>query len=203
MMAATLLLTVGTSLATGPEKESKTYEIDTKSSKITWLGKKVTGEHTGHLMLSKGTVTAAGTQVQSTEVTMNMSSITCTDLEDEGYNQKLVGHLKSEDFFSVEKFPTGSFEAEKFVPIANAKKGEANYTVKGKLTLKGITHELSFPAFVEVKDGKLIANGKATFDRAKYNIKYGSGSFFEGLGDKMIYDDVDLTFELVAIATAG
>jgi polyisoprenoid-binding protein YceI len=122
-----------------------------------------------------------------------MNTITCTDLTDATYNAKLLGHLKSEDFFNVEKYAQSKFVIKS---VKEVKSGEV--LIKGNLTIKGITHEIEFPAKVK-NDGKQITTtAKITVDRSKYDIRYGSKSFFEGLGDKMIYDEFDLNLKLVA-----
>jgi polyisoprenoid-binding protein YceI len=116
-------------------------------------------------------------------------------LKDEGTNQKFVGHLKSDDFFSVEKHPNVKFE------ITSLKAGSSagEYTVNGKLTIKGITNDVNFPAKVSVNNGGLVkAVGTAKLDRTKWDIRYGSGKFFQDLGDRMIYDDFEVTFDIAA-----
>jgi len=178
--------------------EKYRLKVDTKKSKIFWTGKKVTGEHTGTLMIKKGNVVLDNGIPVGATMDIDMSTIVVTDIKDEGTNAKLTGHLNSEDFFSTAKFPEGKFVATKITPIEGATGEEPNYTITGNLTLKGITDEVTFPAFISASGDKLVANGKITFDRTKWNIRYGSGSFFEGLGDKVIYDDVELNFVLAA-----
>jgi len=192
------LLIAGMAVANGPGNGKTVYTLDTKESKVLWVGKKVTGQHSGTLALSSGTITVNGSNILATDLTIDMTSILVTDIEDATYNQKLLGHLKSEDFFSVEKHPEAGFHATGFKAISGAKEGEDNYSVHGNLTIKGITHEISFPAMVAMKNGKLAVYGKAVIDRTKWDIRYGSGSFFEGLGDHMIYDDIEITFALLA-----
>ncbi len=183
--------------AAGNSENGKTvYNVDVKQSNVKWVGKKVGGEHSGTLSLSSGEVVAESGKVSNANITLDMNSIACTDLTDPEWNQKLVGHLKSDDFFSVEQFPKATFVTTSFKKAS----GSDAYTVTGKLTIKGITNEISFPATVTVSNGQLTAKGTATVDRAKYNIKYSSGSFFENLGDKMIYDDMEIEFNLVAKA---
>ena len=198
IIAATALLASGYAVANGPAGSKGEFTIDTKQSKVVWTGKKVTGEHTGTLMLKDGSVSVNDGAVTAAKVNMDMTSITCTDLEDKEYNQKLIGHLKSPDFFSVEENPTANFKTTSFKAMKSTSKDGSNYTVTGDLTIKGITHSISFPAKVSVNGDKLTANATATFDRSKWEIKYGSSSFFEGLGDKVIYDDVEFEFQLVA-----
>ena len=188
-----VLVTASTVLAGTVKSEKTAFEIDTKASKVVWNAKKVTGEHTGNVSLNNGKVWVEKNAVVGANVNIDMNSISCTDLTDAEWNKKLVGHLKSDDFFSVEINPTATFE------ITSVKKGSnGDYTVNGKLSIKGITNEISFPAKVSVANGTVKANGTAKVDRTKYDIRYGSGKFFEGLGDKMIYDEFEITFDLTA-----
>ena len=174
------------------------YSIDTKTSKVYWTATKIGGSHTGTISIAKGTITTKNNGVYSASIVMDMKTIDNTDLDEPGYKAKLEGHLKSEDFFSVEKFPQALFEAKQFTPIKDAKTGASNYTITGDLTIKGITHAVSFPVTVAINGNKVTTKGTLIFDRSKWNVKYGSGSFFEGLGDHLIYDDVALKFELYA-----
>jgi polyisoprenoid-binding protein YceI len=185
--------------ASGTKGEKSVFEIDTKASKVHWNAKKVTGEHSGYLSVGKGTVMVENNGVTGAQVSIDMNSIVCTDLKDEGTNQKFVGHLKSDDFFSVEKHPKVNFE------ITSMKAGSSagEYNVNGKLTIKGITNDVSFPAKVSVNGGLVKAVGTAKLDRTKWDIRYGSGKFFEGLGDRMIYDEFEVTFDIAAKANSS
>lgn len=169
------------------------YKIDNQKSKLTWVGKKVTGEHTGNIKISDGKFTTDGKTVTGGSFDIDMNSITCTDLTDPGYNEKLVGHLKADDFFGTDKYPKSTFVISK---ITNTSKDQ--YNVKGNLTIKGITKEVEFPATIQVVGNQVKAKAKIVVDRTKYEIKYGSGSFFDGLGDKAISDEFELNVDLVA-----
>ncbi|MFL5763515.1 MAG: YceI family protein [Bacteroidia bacterium] len=175
--------------------KQKTYNVDTKSTTVTWIGRKVTGEHTGKLSLSKGSVVTDGANIKSGTFQFDMTSITNTDLTDKAYNDKLVGHLKSPDFFSVEKYPTASFELTK----ATLKSGN-DYDLTGNLTIKGITNEVTFPAMIKMDGKTFVAVAKIMVDRTKYDIKYGSASFFEGIGDKAISNEFEMNVNVVANA---
>ncbi len=188
-MAAAALFALSTTATAGDG-----LKVNADKSKIFWTGKKVTGEHTGTLLIKSGEVELKDGKPARVELDLDMATIKVTDITDEGTNAKLLGHLKSDDFFSVEKNPTGKFVATSFTEIKGAKDREPNYTVKGKLTLKGITHDIEFPAMIMVKGNNVVANGNVTFDRTKFEIKYGSGNFFQGLGDKAISDEVALNF---------
>lgn len=183
--------------AVAPAK-ARTYKVDVAKSDIKWHAKKVTGEHKGTLALNNGQMLVEGNKVTGGTFEFDMSSIVCTDIKDETYNKKLVGHLKSDDFFSVEKFGTSTFKITSVKPIAKAAAGQANYTVTGDLTVKGITNPISFPATISVKNGVVSAKGDVTINRAKFDIRYGSNSFFDNLGDKAIYDDFVVSLDVTA-----
>lgn len=176
-------------------RKATVFLVDGKSSKLNWTGKKVTGQHQGTINIADGKLELDGNVLKNGSFSLDTRSIAVTDIKDEGSNAKLLGHLKSEDFFSVEKFPAATFSTTSIVP-----KGGNNYEVTGNLTIKGITNPVTFHATVSVAGNKLTAKASIKVDRTKYNIRYGSKSFFEGLGDKAIYDDFDLDVELVAAA---
>lgn len=173
------------------------YTVQTKTSTLNWVGKKVGGSHTGTIAIKEGTLTVANGKIETALVTIDMTTIRVTDEGmDDGTKGKLVGHLNSPDFFNVEEHTTAKFQLTAFTPIQNST--VANYTVTGKLTIKGITHEITFPAIVRMSEGRIEASANLTFDRSKWDVRYGSGSFFDNLGDKVIYDDVQIGFNFVA-----
>ena len=139
--------------------------INTQKSSVEWIGKKIGGQHNGNIQLKNGMIDYKNNQIQSGSFTIDMNSITCTDLEDEGYNQKLVGHLKSDDFFGVNKYPTASFKVTESSTFKNDK---AN--VSGDLTIKGLTQKITF----EVSKNKNVFTATLDIDRSKHNVKYGS-----------------------------
>tara|TARA_R100000935_G_scaffold32215_1_gene52748 strand:+ start:961 stop:1530 length:570 start_codon:yes stop_codon:yes gene_type:complete len=161
-------------------------EINIKESNVTWKGEKVTGSHTGTIGLKSGFFNMEDEKLVGGEFVIDMTSLTNTDLSGES-KQKLEGHLKSEDFFGVEKHPTS-----KLVITSVAEKGNGAYGVVGNLTIKNITKPVTFD--LNMKENS--ASAKLTIDRSKYDVKYGSGSFFDSLGDKTIYDNFDLTVNL-------
>jgi len=173
----------------------KEVKVDTDSSQIAWVGKKVTGQHNGVVNIKEGALEMEDGQVVGGSFVIDMTSIDVLDLEGE-YKGKLMGHLRSDDFFSVEKYPTAKFV---ITSINESEATDATHFIAGDLTIKGISNKITFPANVTIVDGK--ANAKASFalDRTKWNVKYGSGSFFDGLGDKMIYDDFELTVNLSSL----
>ncbi len=161
-------------------------EINIKESKVTWTGEKVTGSHTGTIDLKSGFFNMEDEKLVGGEFIIDMTSISTTDLSGEN-KQKLEGHLKSEDFFGVKKHPTA-----KLVITNVAEKGNSSYGVVANLTIKNITKPVTF----DLKMNEDSANTKLTIDRSKYDVRYGSGSFFDNLGDKTIYDNFDLEVNL-------
>lgn len=184
------LLTMVTLVAfafTNPS-ERTTAQVDTIESSVTWTGYKVTGKHFGNVNIKSGNLDFEGEQLVGGEFVLDMNSISCTDLEG-GYGDKLVGHLKSDDFFGVATYPTSAFKITKAIP-----QGKDNrYKIVGDLTIKTTTKQIKF--FAEVVSGS--ANAKITIDRSEFDVRYGSGSFFDNLGDKTIYDEFELEVNLV------
>lgn len=163
--------------------------VDTAASKIVYVGKKVTGSHTGEVKISEGNLSFDGANLKSAEFTVDMTTINNTDLTDQEYNKKFVEHLNSADFFDVSAHKTAKFVSTKIAKV----KGDT-YKITGNLTIKDQTHPVTFNATAT----KAEAKAELKFDRTKYNVKYNSGKFFQGLGDKLINDDVQLNVNLTA-----
>ena len=174
-------------------KVATTYTVDPQSSNIVWTGYKVTGKHSGNVKIKSGKLTTDNGVITGGSFEVDINSITDTDMEGE-YAAKLVGHLKSDDFLGAATYPTASFVITKAIPQDT----KGNYKILGNLTIKGITKEVKFFANAAEANGVLNASGKITIDRSEFNMRYGSGSFFDGLGDKTIYDEFDLQVSLVA-----
>ena len=170
-----------------------TYKVDTNASTIVWTGYKVTGQHTGTVKVQNGNLLLDNGVLTGGSFDIDMTSIKDTDLEGE-WADKLVGHLKSDDFFGTAKYGTSKFVITRAIP----QDSKGNYKIIGNLTIKETTKEIKFPATVSENAGTVSASGKMTIDRSDFNVKYGSGSFFDGLGDKTIYDEFDLQVNLVA-----
>ncbi len=164
-------------------------QVDVKLSKVTWIGKKVTGEHTGGISFKSASLEMKDKKLVGGVFVIDMTSITCTDLENQDYNAKLVNHLKSDDFFGVQKYPESKLVLTKVTHTDNG------YNVVGDLTIKAATHPISF----DVTQMGNTFEGKLVVDRAKYDVRYGSGKFFENLGDKMIYDEFELKFKVIPL----
>ncbi len=172
--------------------ELESYSVDTSESVIEWKGYKVTGQHNGIVKVQSGALEFEGQELTGGNFVIDMASITVLDLEGE-YKDKLEGHLKSEDFFGVEKYPTANFSITKVISRGTP----GDYRIEGDLTIKETTKPIKFNAKVEADGGNRVAVADITLDRAEYDVRYGSGSFFDNLGDKTIYDEFDLTVNLV------
>ena len=177
---------------------AETLPVNPQASKVEWFATKVTGKHNGTVLLKSGTMETTGGRLTGGTFVIDMTSIKVLDLTDADYNAKLTGHLNSDDFFSVEKNPTSTFTITSIAPIKKAEAGKPNYTVNGDLTIKGITNRITFPATVTVSGGKVTAVGAITVDRSKFDVKYGSNSFFDNLGDKAISNDMIFNVNVVA-----
>ena len=176
-----LVVAIGTTAFTTNYLE----RVEVKSSTIKWTGKKVTGQHNGTIDLKNGYFEMDGEVITGGKFTIDMSSITVTDLEGEDKG-KLEGHLKSADFFGVQDHPTAT------LVVNSATKTKDGYAVKGDITIKKNTEPVTFNL---IKNGN-TAKAKLVIDRSKFDVRYGSDSFFDNLGDKTIYDDFELDITL-------
>ncbi|OUR93520.1 hypothetical protein A9Q84_18785 [Halobacteriovorax marinus] len=170
-----------------------TMNVDTKTSKVKWIATKVTGSHDGHIKLKKGNLVFKDRELVGGELVIDMGTITCDDVKSAEYNKKFVAHLNNDDFFSVTKFKT----AKLVVKSARLGKG-GHFDVTADLTIKGITKPIMFRANINHGKNGVVADAEIKFNRTHYGIKYGSGSYFTDLGDKMIHDDVVLKVKLSA-----
>jgi polyisoprenoid-binding protein YceI len=165
---------------------AQTKNINTTTSSIEWLAKKVTGQHNGTVNFKDGALVLKGGKLKGGIFTVDMPTLTSTDLTGE-YLGKLNGHLKSDDFFSTEKFPTAKLVFKKI-----GTKSPNVYKVTADLTIKGITNPVIFDLTINGNTATTTFN----VDRTKYDIKYNSKSFFESIGDKAIYDEFELKVNL-------
>ena len=170
------------------------YKVNTETSKINWKGFKPTGSHFGTIDLDNGNFIVKNDKIVGGEFTINMNSISDLDMPaDNEYNAKLVDHLKSADFFYVEKYPNGSFQ------IKETENRDSKTLIKGELTLKDISHPVSFLADLNIENGQLTLKSESfKVDRSKWNIRYKSKSFFDDLKDKFIEDDMEISIEVIA-----
>ncbi len=172
---------------------SEKFVVKPDQSTLKWEGRKLTGSHDGKIKIKSGHLLFKGPEFVGGEFVIDMKTITVDDLKDKEKAARLKNHLESDDFFSVHKYDTAKF----VIRDVQFSKGGL-YDVTGDLTIKGKTHPISFMADVTESGDSLMAKADIVFNRAKFDVRYGSGSFFENLGDKMIYDDISLKVELKA-----
>ncbi len=186
LLSSSLLMLIASFLIAAPIKPIK-KKVDVAASKIEWVAAKVTGKHNGEVKVKSGTIEVDGNKLVGGSFVVDMTSLSVLDLQGGG-KDKLEGHLKSDDFFSTDKFA----EATLTITKVTAKAMAGDYIVDGDLTIKGIKQPVKFDA----KIAGNIATATIKVDRTKYDIKYRSGNFFQDLGDKMINDDFDLVVSL-------
>ncbi len=164
--------------------------LDLKKSQIEWKGKKITSSHNGTIDIASGNLEIKNKEIVGGEFVIDMNSIVCLDIENSNYNLKLVNHLKSEDFFNIEKFPTSKIVIKKVVKLKeNDKKWTHN--IYADLTIKGITKEIIFSSKIEVDANSIVtAYAEFTVDRSQYDVEFGSTTFFPNLADKAIENDM-------------
>ena len=197
---ASILLLSSLSLHAQTNFSGKLY-VNTNDSKVNWKGRKPTGEHSGYVKLSGGEINLDHNEITGGSFTIDLNSVVDLDLKDGGMNRRLVGHLKSADFFDVAQYPTAKFVITKVskVPRTDAAADKATHRIEGNLTIKGITKRIGFDASVNLLKGKLVAStAPFTLDRTQWNVNYQSKSIFAELKDQFIYDDMTLSIELVS-----
>lgn len=187
----TLALIIAT-LTAAPQIFAQTYQIDAKASEVYWKGSKIGGMHDGNAPFQSGNLFFEKGELKSGEFVVNLAQMSNKDLSGD-MASKLIGHLKSDDFFSTEKYPTSKISFTEVKKLSNDK-----YEIKGNMTIKNISQPVSFTADVKNTGDKVTGKTNFKFDRTKFDIKYNSGNFFQNLGDKLINDDVELKVDLVA-----
>ena len=160
-------------------------------SNLTWKGQKITGSsHTGNLSFKSAKIKISEEGIISGNLIIDMNTMTCTDIENSKYNKYLVDHLKNDDFFSTDKFPESKIKFQSIKRTGNM------IEFDGTLTIKNISNPISFTANLYESDGKILASSDLVFDRSKFDIRYGSGTFFENLGDDLIIDEINIEVNL-------
>ncbi|MDO9136787.1 MAG: YceI family protein [Lutibacter sp.] len=164
------------------------FKVNVENSKLTWKGYKPTGDHTGTITLASGNIALKNNKLTGGSFVANMSTI-----KDNDGSAKLEGHLKNADFFDVTVFPTAKFD------ITKTEAKGAKIQVTGNMTIKGITKQITFPASLAVnKDNVTLTSDTFQINRADFNVKYNSKTFFSDLKDKFINDDFDFQVTIVA-----
>ena len=195
ILAASVIGTILLSAFTATHSES--YKADTKLSSLEWTGEKMGGAHNGIIMLSSGEIKNDHGNLSAVFV-IDMNSIKTKDIQGE-WAVKLDDHLKAPDFFDAVKYPTATFVSTSITPVQEVKQDGFTHTIKGNLTIKDKTNEITFGAVIKMQGNTIGCMGTAIVDRSKFDIKTGSKTFFPEIGDKIIYDEFKLKFNVVAV----
>ncbi|WP_394775484.1 YceI family protein [Flavobacterium sp.] len=175
--------------------ETTNFKIVSANSQIDWTGRKITGAHNGTIDIKEGIFTLNDGKIKEGFIIINTSTIKILDIADPDTNAQFAGHLASDDFFSIEKFPTALFDI-----LLVKELSENRYYLEGNLTIKDISNIVGFEVNVEHNKNEIRLFGKLVIDRTKFNIKFRSGNFFKDLGDTLIYNDFELDFNITAEA---
>lgn len=189
-----LFTTLGVAFFISANGYAVTHKISTGDSVVNWSGAKVVGgAHNGTVGVKSGELNWEKGKLTSGIITIDMKNMVNLDISSEKYQKKLVGHLQSKDFFEVETYPTATFKTTKVQHVK-----DDSYMLWGKMTIKKSTKDIKFLAQISQKGDNVAGQGEIVFDRTDFNVRYGSGKFFDNLGDKMIADEIKLNFKVVA-----
>ncbi|MEX0598292.1 MAG: YceI family protein [Candidatus Paceibacterota bacterium] len=166
-------------------------EIDLAKSQLTWLGKKVSGQHKGTIKFKSGYLNIIEDQVKDGEFIIDMTSIENVDIESPEYKKKLEDHLKSNDFFNISEYAEGKFVIKGLKPAVIPSEMA---TIIGELTIKNQTHLIQLPVKINQVNNIFQGEAQTTIDRTRWDIRYNSDKFFDPaeLGDKLIYNDIEI-----------
>ncbi len=178
--------------------EGQKLMVDTAASSIHWTGFKPGGHHSGTLGIKSGELYIEGTTLKSGSFILDMNAIVCEDIKDADMSQKLVGHLKSADFFDVEKYPEGQFIITGSQELSKGT-DSLNVKISGNLNLKDVSKNISFDATIK-KDGHNYVATTAPFsiDRIQWGVNYGSKNIFKDLKDSFINDEIEIRLVIIA-----
>ncbi len=192
----------GTGLISDSIHPDGIFEVDVETSIVRWTGRNLFNHHQGTLKLARGRIEVGNGALKAASFTLDMNGIVCEDLVDTAYNALLINHLRDDDFFAVDRFPTAEFICERAEPLQACTPGTPNYTLHGTMTLRGVTKPLSFPAVIAAADADHLT-GQAQFelDRTQFGSHYGSGRLFAFLGKHVVNDHIHLHIKLHATRT--
>ncbi|MBV8279726.1 MAG: YceI family protein [Verrucomicrobia bacterium] len=181
-----------------PELPSGQFEVDQEASLVEWTGRNLFNRHAGTVKLGPGQILITEDRLTGGRLTVDMTSLRCTDIPDPTMNAHLIAHLKSDDFFSVERYPRAELEIREVNYRSNVRLDEPNYQIKGDFTLRGATKPIVFAAVVARKsDGSFTAQASLDLDRTLWGANYGSAKYFGRLGQHVVNDEFHLQFKVV------
>lgn len=168
-------------------------QINLEHSVVYWKGSKaIGGGHMGTVKFSDGEFNFKDNQFENGSFTIDMNSMTCSDIKDEDSNADLIAHLKSNDFFAVNDFPTAKVDLYKIEAIT-----DGSYKCVANIQIKEVVKKMEVGLLTQQKDSKHVLVGKLSIDRTEFGVVYNSSNFFKSLGDKVINDEIQLKFEII------
>jgi polyisoprenoid-binding protein YceI len=184
--------------ATVSQSVAGRYEVDQAASIAEWIGRNLFNHHAGKVQLGAGTIDIENGLLTGGHLTVDMTTLRCTDIADPAMNAHLIAHLKSDDFFSTEKYPNAKFNILTATVRPDVKPDEPNYQIRGDFTLKGVTKTLDLSAVVARRtEGAFTAQARLDIDRTLWGAVYGSAKFFGGLGQHLVNDVVHVYLKVV------
>ena len=170
----------------------ESIKVNTEASTVKWIGSKITESHNGDIKIKSGKLVLDNGRLVGGAFVIDMTSINTTDMEGR-MKERLDLHLKNEDFFNVEKFPTAQLKITSVQSTERTK-----YEITADLTIKGKTHPITFNADVKIQGAAYLATANFKINRTKWGVVYNSGNFFEDLGDYMIKDEIEFDIFLLS-----
>ena len=190
--------TVEKGAETVSESVKARYEIDRAASVAEWMGRNLFNRHIGTVQLGFGSIDVKDGLLSGGHLTVDMTTLRCMDLVDPALNAHLVAHLKSDDFFSTDRYPNAEFNISAATLQSDVEPGEPNYRIRGDFTLRGLTRPVDLFAVVARKpEGAFVAQARMDIDRTSFGSVYGSAKFFGKLGQHLVNDLVHLYLKVV------
>lgn len=175
------------------------YKIDPENSRLEWIGRNLNNRHFGRIDIQRGNLLITGGRLSAGSIVLDMKTISNWDLHDPAWRDMLITHLKSDDFFGVERFPVASLTLTKWEGQEGSSSEIPKGFVTGDLSIKDVTRKLRFPAIVAPQpDGSIKVHAAFDIDRTLWNVDYGSCTLFERLGTHLVHDLISLEFFIVA-----
>ncbi len=184
-----------------PGENGHQHQLDSAASQLFWIGTKPTGEHKGSFRFSSGELHVKDSALTSGQFVINIHSLNNIDLASQpDMKKKLETELLGPNFFDVAQFPVARFEITEVQPFDPATAGkdvllkDANYTIKGNLTIKNVSKNISFPAKIVLRNGKVMATADFNIDRTQWGMTYRAD---KSVQDKLINSIVNIRFDIV------
>ncbi|MCC6233184.1 MAG: YceI family protein [Verrucomicrobiales bacterium] len=192
------LPTLGSGALLDPPPLQGVLPLDLTESRVEWTGRNLLNKHRGQLRVTAGSLEFRDGWLVGGEVALDLRSVSCTDLTDPALNRLLLEHLRSADFLDAERHPEAKLVIRRTAPVANGRPGAPNLQMIADLTFRGITREITALAVAgRTPEGRVGAQSLVVLDRTDWGSAYGSGRFFQDLGQHLVNDHVELEVRLV------